>query len=430
MRKFSVRSLHSSNLTQVAVLLPANCAAKQQSQQPSQIATIKQVMPVTTRGSPPPTNKRKLPQGRPPLPKPAKGGKGKAKDKPKKKDASKKAPAKVAAAAKTAVAEVDGKVYVKAEAELTTGGNYTEEEDLYLCKAWVSVSTDPIKGANQKGETFWKSVHEKMYLIYSEEAEVVCLTKRSWESVKNRFQKTIHPTVQKFNSYYKQAVEKNESGWTKEMYMEAAGKVWLQMEGRPYKFSIVTRVLHQAPKFNPMIDEEDDDGKPKAKIMGSNLERPIGAKKAKKQRAIEALGDGSMESIQVMEAMARSSADMADTMAKRQRHDSWSKRAELYMKMGQEDKAMEMLSRMEEDEKKVPPVPVNITVANQDEKDDVSTSDEAQQNNTGTPENVLDDGDEGDTKPGDGDDKDSDQSTHTSQPSDDSRLVKKRINRK
>ena len=235
-------------------------------------------MVVGTRASSP-----KRGRGRPPLP----TQKAK-KTKTSKKKATKKAPAAVAAAAKQSVAEVDGQVYIKPEPEVATGGNYTAEEDLALCKAWVSVSTDPIVGANQKGETFWKAVHKKMYVIYQEDAEVVVMNKRSWESVKNRFQKTIHTTVQKFNGYYKQAVEKNESGWTTAMYLDAAMKVWLQMEGRPYKFQVVTRVLHQVPKFNPMIDDpQEEDQKPKAsavgKAMGSNMERPIGSKKVRKR---------------------------------------------------------------------------------------------------------------------------------------------------
>ena len=151
---------------------------------------------VSTRGTPERPDNTKKRGGRPPLPiknknikKPkaaapkaaaaAKGGK-------KGNTSKKKAPGKVVAAAKQTVAELDGKVYVKAEPETVAGGNYTSDEDLYLSKAWVSVSTDPIKGANQKGETFWKAVHEKMYLIYAEEAEVVMISnKRSWESIKN-----------------------------------------------------------------------------------------------------------------------------------------------------------------------------------------------------------------------------------------------------
>ena len=117
------------------------------------------------------TSPRKNKGGKPPLPTQHSKKKGPAKKATKGKAAKpKKAPAAVAAAAKQAVAEVDGQVYVKAEPEVPAGGNYTSDEDLYLCKAYVSVSTDPIVGANQKGETFWKAVHKKMYKVYSEDA--------------------------------------------------------------------------------------------------------------------------------------------------------------------------------------------------------------------------------------------------------------------
>ena len=369
--------------------------------------------PMETRSSP-----RKGRSGKPPLPTRA----GKAGNKGKKKATKKapaKAPAKVAAAAKQAVAELDGQVYIKPDPEVNSAGNYTSDEDLYLSKAWVSVSTDPIVGANQKGETFWKGVHKKMYILYQEEADVVIMSKRSWESIKNRFQKTIHPTVQKYNAYYKQAVEKNQSGWTKEMYIAAASKVWLQMEGRPFKFELVIRILHQAPKYNPMIEENDEeegndgDKKPKAsavgKIMGSNMERPIGNKKAKAQRALEGIEQGSLASTQAVEAMAKSSAAMASIMAKRQRHDSWSKRAELYMKMGNEAKALEMLQMMEEDDQMpAAKLPKTITITGQEEEE----QHEPQTMTFKSAPGALDS------------DDDSDESEHPSQPSDDSRAAK------
>ena len=237
---------------------------------------------VDTRSSP---SRRRKPGGRPPLP----TNKKKAK-------AKKKAPSKVTKAAKQQVVEEAGKVYIKADPELKAGGHFTEEEDIYICKAWVSCTTDPIVGAQQKGEKFFKSVHEKMYLLYNEGAEVAIQNTRAWDSIRNRFQKTIAPSVQKFNAYYKQAVEKNESGWTKEMYMETAMNVWARMEGKPFKFATCTRILHEVPKFNPMIDdgeEEEGDKKPAAnpvgKVMGDTIDRPIGNKKAKKQKLLEKL---------------------------------------------------------------------------------------------------------------------------------------------
>ena len=100
---------------------------------------------VDTRSSP----RRRKPGGRPPLPTNKKKANPKAK---------KKAPSKVTKAAKQQVVEEAGKVYIKPDPELKPGGHFTEEEDIYICKAWVSCTTDAIVGAQQKGEKFFKSV--------------------------------------------------------------------------------------------------------------------------------------------------------------------------------------------------------------------------------------------------------------------------------
>ena len=156
---------------------------------------------VDTRSSP----SRRKRGGKPPLPtRNSKKGKGPTKKAPAAPKTSGKATSK---AKQQVVDEAGGQVYVKAEIK-SGAGNFTDEEDIYLCKAWVSCSTDPVIGAEQKGEKFWKNVHDKMYSLYNEEAEVAMQTKRPWDSIRNRFQKTLGPNVQKFNAHCKQAVEK------------------------------------------------------------------------------------------------------------------------------------------------------------------------------------------------------------------------------
>ena len=49
--------------------------------------------------------------------------------------------------------------------------NFSKEEDLFLCRAFVNVSQDPIKGNDRKGSTFWADVKIKFDAIFLEEAE-------------------------------------------------------------------------------------------------------------------------------------------------------------------------------------------------------------------------------------------------------------------
>lgn len=38
---------------------------------------------------------------------------------------------------------------------------WSEEENLNLVSAWIKLSQDPIVGKGQKGETFFKRIHEE-----------------------------------------------------------------------------------------------------------------------------------------------------------------------------------------------------------------------------------------------------------------------------
>ena len=115
--------------------------------------------------------------------------------------------------------------------------NYTQEEDLYLCKAYVSVSTDPVKGTGQKGSDFWDAVAAKFATIRDEESEVqVVGCVRDGTSILNRFQRQIQRSVNKYNKYYKQHKDLNPSGWNEEKFVQAAADTYLEVEGHPFKW--------------------------------------------------------------------------------------------------------------------------------------------------------------------------------------------------
>ena len=285
---------------------------------------------------------------------------------PVKKKGTKSVSKAVSGANKAVAAKAAGEAYVKVEGEATSN-RFTEDEDMFICKAFVNCTTDSIRGADQKGDDSWKRVHEKFYILYNEEAEVAIDKKWSWKSVRNRFQKTIAKSVQKFNGYYKQVVQKEKSGWTPQMYIDSAKEIWLSLEGKPFKFGDCVRILHQVPKFNPNIDDEEeeevDDSKPAAvdtpkgknhnsigSVQGANLQQPTGAKSAKRAKHLEELETGSLQSTKAMESMAGNSAQMAAAIEKRQRHDSWYMRVDLLLRMGDTAGASLMIQKMEEDD--------------------------------------------------------------------------------
>lgn len=38
------------------------------------------------------------------------------------------------------------------------GCNFSTDEDIQLCKSWLSISEDPVTGTDQKASTFWAAV--------------------------------------------------------------------------------------------------------------------------------------------------------------------------------------------------------------------------------------------------------------------------------
>ena len=116
-----------------------------------------------------------------------------------------------------------------------------------------------------------------------------------------------------------------------------------------------------------------------------------------------------MQSTAAMEAMANNSGRMVAAIEKRQRHDSWLKQANLYLRMGNEAKANEMLAMMEKDdtgETNVASIPGNIEINEEDNEEDEEDEDE----------------DKGNEKE-ENDEDDDEESTHSSQEYD-SQIVK------
>ena len=366
---------------------------------------------------------------------------------------NKKPSSKQVAAAKkrAAAAEAMKNQPIEVKEEVMTGKRrmWTEEEDIAACKAYVNVTCDPIAGAQQKGDDFWMRVQKKMYELYEAEAEVADVRDEwGYKSVEYRISKAIGKQTQKFNHYFKATSKQDESGWTLEMHIAAACELYLETEGRPFKFPLCARILHQCPKFKPAVetprdDDDNEDGKPAAvdnpiaNIQGKGLPTPMGTKKAKKTRLelkMEAESVATTAHTDAVLAVAKSAADLNRTFDKKCRLDSMHKSVDAYLRLGDTDKARALLQKIEnlnaEDDRKPAATPmasslptsINIGTEEEEEQDDEEQDEEEdieplQMKFTSVP-GALDTEDSANKS-------ESEESSHPSQPSDDSRLIKK-----
>jgi hypothetical protein len=261
--------------------------------------------------------------------------------------------------------------------------NYTDVEDLALCKAYANVSTDPIHGTHQKGSTFWTAIKEKYDIFLpevnkEEEVELVNLPERNCDSLEQRYNKTIKKIMHKWNGYYKKAKTPLKSGWTEDMYRDHASELYSIAEGKPFKLAHCVDTLFQLPKFMPVLgdngwsdeiddsvvdtsqggeEDEESSKKPPARVnnigsaMGDSMSRPMGAKKAKailekESRSSKASrhGDSMIASAQIL---ADQTGRLATVMEKKQKVDSLWKLMDFYIRVGRNDDAYRITQQIE-----------------------------------------------------------------------------------
>jgi hypothetical protein len=87
------------------------------------------------------------------------------------------------------------------------GKKFDKEEDKVICSGWLNVSKDPIHGANQTLNGFWRRVHDYF------EKNKNTTEERSQSSIMHRWLAIQHQ-VNKFCSCYDAIERRNKSGST------------------------------------------------------------------------------------------------------------------------------------------------------------------------------------------------------------------------
>jgi hypothetical protein len=264
----------------------------------------------------------------------------------------------------------------------------------------------------QKSEAFWTRVLEK-YLLLTEKhlsdygAE---LPVRNSASLQQRWKKKIAYQMQLWNKFYRRIKSVKRSGWNEDNYVEEASKLYQEEVGKTFGLEKCVDVLHKLPKFDPMVsgteesstpvvagsddtsdednyfdtktDEDDAMSKRTSRsstgsnkkrrvnnsepAQGSKISRPIGMKKAKKLAKLEAeersrnfplatagaveASNGIATIAKELVAVFKTNATMKQQDIDSRRDKKWMKMAAMYFKIGQKEKGMALLARIEEAE--------------------------------------------------------------------------------
>jgi hypothetical protein len=216
--------------------------------------------------------------------------------------------ASVVSFADTSVSTMPPKKKTKTATAATTKTrtNWTKQEDVFLCIAFVNVSEDPVVGTGQKSKEFWSRVHKMFKELVkkrsSELEEWVRNTSREENSIQNRFKKLIAKNVLLFNPFYSQVKKAKPSGMQEDDIRAEAADQYLDFYNEQFKFMHCLDELWKIPKFDPMQEvieigsDDEDDAAAKSttttikseggtnntlSVMGGNMARPMGTKAAK-----------------------------------------------------------------------------------------------------------------------------------------------------
>jgi hypothetical protein len=199
-------------------------------------------------------------------------------------------------------------------------------------------------------------------------------------SLKQRYLKVIAKAVAKYNKFYHLLKNQNKSGWTQDDYIEEAARLYEEEEGKPFRFALCVEVLHQVPKFDPMVDQEELSSRGKrvnnaALPQGATINHPIGSKKAKivqylKDSGVVVTDDRKSPNDNLSVSNKSATDDISRRLEKNysQRERQLKlKRIDLYIKLGQMDKANALMKEVEDEEERMNRVDEESAPANNEE---------------------------------------------------------------
>ncbi|CAA0834824.1 Unknown protein [Striga hermonthica] len=186
--------------------------------------------------------------------------------------------------------------------------SWTQDEDMLLCRAFCTISSDPIVGAQQSSDGFWR----RITLYYNENAQAQNFIERSMESAKSHFY-AFHGDCLKFNASINRFRADQRSGENDAIVLQNALMEW-NSDGKKkgaFKWLHCWEILKNSPKFQGPSTTSRGGKKSKTSEFGDHtsgsgqdleqvfddgeryVRRPIGQKAAKAGKRKVKCGMGS-----------------------------------------------------------------------------------------------------------------------------------------
>jgi hypothetical protein len=232
------------------------------------------------------------------------------------------------------------------------GGNFSNEEDVFLCRAFVNCSVDSIVGTNQKKKEFYLAICTKYNTLVEEAPVEAKCSQRDAVSLENRWRRQILSNVNKFIGFLRKAKDPPKSGFNEQAYIDVAKQMFLSDVSKAFGYEHCVPVLSILPRFDSSLPtgatEAGEGYNQVGAVMGSSMERPIGSKTAKALKAKQIAKDRKASpKLAVMKELSRSSAAIAKSIEKRRISDAKVSLAKLYASMGNNVRACEVMQDLE-----------------------------------------------------------------------------------
>lgn len=108
------------------------------------------------------------------------------------------------------------------------GKNFTSDEDLLLCRAWLHVSQDPRTGTGQKFDNLWENIAERFHAMRSAKFPDEPADKRPVGSLQKKWS-VIQHDVNKFCGSYASVCDLKVSGSNEEDTIELAQDLYKKL---------------------------------------------------------------------------------------------------------------------------------------------------------------------------------------------------------